>query len=115
MKPGTAKVKGRETENEVVRYLQQWVPHVERRRLAGTNDRGDITGLPGWVLEVKSAGNGIRATQWLRELEVEMSNAHVDRGAVVMRNRGRPNAEDYVAMMPLPMLVKLMQDGGWLP
>lgn len=115
MTPGTAKAKGRQTEQAVVEYLSRWSPYVERRRLEGVADRGDIAGIPGWVLEVKSAGGGVKPTPWLNELAVEMENAGVERGAVVMRRKGRPNAEDFVAMMPLPMLVALMQDAGWLP
>lgn len=58
------------------RYLRR---KLERRRLAGANDQGDIAGWEGVCVEVK-AGRQWNVPQWLRELAVEKSNARADLG-----------------------------------
>jgi hypothetical protein len=56
VKPGTAKAKGRDTENSCVEYLKAWgVLHAERRRLTGSKDCGDITGWPGVCVLIREA------------------------------------------------------------
>jgi len=54
MTPQSIKAKGRNAENQFVKFLSAWWPSVERRRLAGVHDRGDIAGVPDTVIEVKS-------------------------------------------------------------
>jgi hypothetical protein len=113
MRPATAKTKGTATESALVAWMQaHGAPHVERRRLNGSNDRGDITGLPGVVIEVKS-GARIDLPGWLNELRVEMDNDRADMGAVIIRPKGKPNPADWIVAMPLPLWWALMQDGGW--
>lgn len=114
MKPSTAKAKGRDTENRFVDYLARWVPHCERRRLAGTADRGDITGMPGFVWEVKS-GARVDIAGWLAELEVEIRNDRADMGAVVVRPKGAPDPEGWYTVMPLPAMMRLLEQAGWVP
>lgn len=114
MTPGTAKRKGAATEQMFVDYLKQWNPNVERRHLAGTHDRGDITGIPGVVFEVKS-GAKLAISTWLDELEVEVTNDGATHGAVVVRPKGKPAVEDWFAVLPLPTLVALLREAGWLP
>jgi hypothetical protein len=50
-----SKAKGTSWESAIVAYLTElgW-PHVERRTLNGAKDRGDISGIPGIVIEAKS-------------------------------------------------------------
>jgi hypothetical protein len=108
MKPGTAKTKGRETENKLVDYLMlNGFIHAERRRLYGITDRGDIAGVIGWCIEVKS-GASLDLSGWLRELAAEVRNDGADYGVVVVRPKGKPNVEDWYAIMPVPQLVDLM-------
>lgn len=41
-------------ESNVRSYLQEHGhPHVERLALGGTRDKGDLTGIPGWLMECK--------------------------------------------------------------
>jgi hypothetical protein len=50
-----SKQKGTAAETAVVNWLvSKGRKHVERRSLNGVNDRGDIAGVPGVVLEVKN-------------------------------------------------------------
>ena len=116
MKPGTAKVKGRDTENLFVEYLRNdWLlVNVERRRLMGVRDEGDITGWPGVCVEVKS-GATVTIASWLKELAAEMTNSHADAGFVAVRPKGKPDPKDWYVVLPLPELLRLMAKAGWMP
>ena len=113
MKPGTAKAKGRDTENRLVAHLRThgW-PHAERRRLTGAADQGDITGIPGVCVEVKS-GARLDIAGWLDELYDEMDNAHASTGFVAVRPKGRPDPADWYAVLPLPLMLELLKEAGW--
>src|SRR4051812_9598235 len=82
-----SKAKGTAFETAFVRWLQtKGFPFAERRALRGSRDCGDIAGVAGWVLELKS-------TQALRpdfvdEAEREAANAGVPLYAAVMKRRG---------------------------
>ena len=110
MTPGTAKRKGRETENRLVEWLHAhgW-PYTERRRLAGTADRGDISGVIGVTIEVKS-GARLDIAGWMKELEVEMVNDRADLGLVVVRPKGCPDPEAWWAVMPVPIAFKMLRE-----
>lgn len=113
MKPATAKAKGAATEQLFCDYLAAWVPHVERRHLSGSADRGDIAGLPGVVLEVKS-GARVDIAGWLAELTTEIRNDGANTGAVVVRPKGKPAPPDWYAVLPLPLYVDLLIDAGYI-
>ena len=50
-----AKRKGPAFEGQVVSYLREHgFPQAERRVMGGSRDRGDVAGVPGWVLELKA-------------------------------------------------------------
>jgi hypothetical protein len=113
MRPAEAKRKGAETESALVAWMQaHGTPYVERRRLNGSSDRGDITGLPGVVCEIKS-GARLDIAGWLDELAVEMRNDAADQGAVIVRPKGKPHPDAWFAVLPLPLWWALMKDGGW--
>ena len=116
MKPSTAKAKGTATETTFVNYLQViWgLWNVERRRLKGSADEGDIAGWPGVCVEVKS-GARLDIAGWLSELAVEVENAHARTGFVAVRPKGHPNPTDWFAVLPLPVLLELMRGAGWMP
>lgn len=115
MKPGTAKAKGRETENQAVEWLREqgWV-NAERRRLAGVEDQGDITGIPGMCIEVKSAAQW-KPVQWLRETEVERHNSEADVAFCMARPKGGTDVEDWVIMMTPRQLMAFLTELGWVP
>lgn len=51
---GANKDKGTRAESAVVRLAREmYWPYAERRALTGGKDRGDITGIPGVVIQVK--------------------------------------------------------------
>jgi hypothetical protein len=117
MKPGTAKAKGRDTENDCVNFLLQWWPDAERKRLKGEKDEGDVTGIGYRVIEVKSGGV-LAVPQWFRELKAERENLRervalvpelvpLPPGMIAVRPSGKPNPEDWWAMLPLRDLCEL--------
>jgi hypothetical protein len=71
-----SKAKGTAAETAVVRFLQaNGYPHAERRALAGNQDRGDIAGIPGLVLEVKAAAR-MELAAWVDEASIEAIHPH---------------------------------------
>lgn len=85
---------GTAAESAVVRFLRaNGFPNAERRALRGTYDCGDVTGIPGVVIEVKggkaakTASDGLVA-EWLAETEVERVNARADIGILVIARAG---------------------------
>lgn len=115
MKPGTAKSKGRETEQAYCDYVQfiTGLP-VERRRLGGTLDRGDVAGLNGITVEIKSGGV-LAIPGWLAELNREMHNDGSDMGHLAVRPRGCPNPARWWAIQPLPMHLDLLHRAHLIP
>lgn len=115
MKPGQAKIKGRETESSFVKFCRDWgLYNVERRRLTGSDDEGDIAGWPGVCVEVKS-GVRIDLPGWLSELRAEVENAKAEIGFIAIRPKGKPDPEDWYATLPLPWLFDLLAAAGWIP
>lgn len=96
------KNKGTWAESQVAQYLQEngW-PYAERRALAGVTDKGDVTGCPGLVWEVKYANGGIRMGAWISETYVERENASADHGVLVIKPKGRGagNVGKWLAVM----------------
>lgn len=97
---------GREAENAVCGVLSRYWPNIERRRLKGIHDQGDITGTPGIVWEVKGGKAAERASdgqieQWLEETEVERRNAGAEVGVLVVKRKGigSPNADRWWAII----------------
>lgn len=103
-----AKAKGTLAERAVVGYLRaNGFPDAERRALEGANDRGDIAGLPYTVLEVKNHA-ALDLAGWLNELMREIDNDNAEYGAVVAKRRGHAEPDQWYAIMPFEMLVKML-------
>jgi hypothetical protein len=108
MNPSAIKAKGRAAENQMVQFLSRWWPMVERRRLAGVADRGDIAGIPRTVIEVKS-GARMDLPGWLRELEVEMGNDGAEFGCVAVKPRGTTDGAKFYCVMTGDQFVHLLR------
>jgi hypothetical protein len=102
------KRKGSAAELAVAKWLRKlgWI-HAERSRAGWTDDRGDIDGLPGIVIEVKNEKR-IDLPGYLRELEVEIANAKAWTGTVIVKRRGSMNVDDWYAVMPAKIWGELM-------
>lgn len=107
-----SKQKGTRAENHVVAYLKEDFPYVERRALAGVNDKGDVAGIPGVVIEIKDHAK-ITLSEWLKELEQEMDNADADTGVVIAKKRGTLDVGDWYAVMPVSVWVSLLKSAGY--
>jgi hypothetical protein len=108
-----SKAKGTAFETAVCRYLAgEGFPHVERRALSGTQDRGDIAGIPGWVLEVKNC----RATTlaaWVDEAAVEQANDGAEYSAVWHHRVGRAHPSAGYVTMSGATFVRLLRQAGY--
>jgi len=108
-----AKQKGTNAESAVVSYLQSRYPfaQIERRALQGSKDRGDITGLPGIVIEVK-ADKSYRINEWLKETEQERLNDNAKLGILVVKPKGIGSAHTnkWWAIVPFEVMVDLIEN-----
>lgn len=93
-----SKAKGTRWESAIVTYLTEaGFPGVERRTLAGVQDRGDIAGLP-MVIEAKNCRTTTLAA-WVDEADTEARNAGVTVGVVWHHRRSKASpADGFVTM-----------------
>ena len=109
------RAKGTAAESIVVRFLANhgW-PFAERRALSGSKDKGDVTGVPGLVVEVKSAVR-ICLPEWLRETTAERNNANADYGICVIKPKGygETRIDEWPAVMTLGALTHLLHAAGY--
>lgn len=93
-----AKQKGTAWERRVVDHLAaNGFPYAERRALEGTNDRGDVSGLPGVVIECKNAKR-VELAGWMDEAVAEKKNAKASVGVVVFPRRNHAIGRAFVVM-----------------
>lgn len=111
-----SRAKGTRHETNVVRYLNaNGFPHVERRALNGSRDRGDVAGLPGVVIEAKSEKR-FDLAGWLDEAVKEGRNASAAIAVVWAHRPGKSSAGDgYVIMTGAQFVALLGADAGPLP
>lgn len=107
------KIKGTAAETAIVRYLNvHGFPHAERRALAGAVDKGDVSGVVGWVVESKDT----KADAWgpqLAETTKERDNAGADHGVLIRKRRGTTDVGRWFAVMEVEDLVRLMREAGY--
>lgn len=102
-----SKQKGSAWERRLVDFLaSHGHPNAERRVTEGKNDRGDVSGVPGWVIEAKNCRQ-IDLSGWCDEAEKEAMAAHVYRWAVVFPRKAHQTRKAY-AVIPLWLLADLM-------
>ena len=110
-----SKRKGSAWESRVVGYLrEQGAPYAERRALAGIRDRGDVSGIPGLVIEAKCA-TGMQLAAWVDEAEVERANDNARFGVVWHHRRGKGSPGDGYVTMTGATFVELLRAAGYLP
>lgn len=104
------KDKGTSAESMLAAYLREngW-PWAERRALNGSTDKGDITGCPGLVWEVKYTSGKIKMAEWIGETIQEQANAGADHGILVVKYRGvgERNMDKWIAAMRRPEFQRL--------
>jgi hypothetical protein len=84
-------------------------PYAERRALAGSADRGDVTGLgPRYVIEAKAAKR-FEIGPWLKETATERENAKADYGFLVLK-LPRKSIEDCAVLMTVRELAAIITE-----
>ena len=105
------KRKGDRAERDLVAWLQNngW-PHVDRSLGAGRSaDRGDVTGIPGTVIQVKDQKQ-IRVAEWLSETLAQTRAARADRGFLVLKRRQTASPARWFVVCELEALNGLLLD-----
>lgn len=105
--------KGRRAELAVAEALQSLgFPYCEPTRRSGwAEDRGDIDGIPGVVIEVKDAKTH-KLSAWLKETETERSNADAKHGLLVVKRAGITDAAEWYAISTLRSWARLAKNAG---
>ena len=105
LSPAGRKAKGDRAEREVLAFLRDHLgDHLVRARLEGSNDHGDVVGLPGCVAQVKNYADVARAMrEGLEGAAEQKRNAGVLWGAAFVRRPGGRyvvcmDAEDWISM-----------------
>lgn len=110
-----SKRKGTAWETAIVCYLlANGVPHAERRTLGGAKDRGDIAGIPGVVIEAKSAAR-LDLAGWIDETETERRNDRSSVGAAWVKRRGKASPGHGYVVMTGERFLRLLADAGYVP
>jgi hypothetical protein len=108
-----AKAKGSAAERDLVTFLRTaGFPHAERRLAGAAQDRGDIAGVPGVVLEVKNHAS-LNLAGWVDEAVAEQANDGADYGIVVHKRRGKGNAGDWYATCTVAQMARLLRQAGY--
>lgn len=107
-----SKAKGTWWESACVRWLEQFIPGVRRKVLAGSADEGDLTwGAGVVVVECKNVGS-LAVPAWVREAEAEAANAGARYGVVLYKVRGKGQVADGVVAMSPETFVRLIKEAG---
>lgn len=110
----SAKTAGQRFETNIANYLAEHLndDRIERRRLNGTKDRGDITGLKihglRTVIECKDHGGRYNIGPWLGETETARGNDDADIALVAAKRRGITHPGAQVIFMTLDDLITLI-------
>ena len=100
-------------ETLIADYLAEHIDdRIERRRLQGAKDRGDIAGLRHLgnriVVEVKDYGGRLQAAEWTTEAHQEMGNDDAIAGIVVAKRRGTTDPGSQWVLMTVNDLIGLL-------
>lgn len=108
-----AKAKGTTAESLVVAYLQDCgYIHTERRTLNGSNDKGDIAGIPGVCIEVKNQKT-MQLAQWVDEALTEQDNSSADITAVWHKRVRKGSPQDWYVTMTGEQFVRILDSLGY--
>lgn len=97
--------RGTRWESAIVGYLQEHgFPYAERRALAGALDKGDVTGVPGVMVEAKDEQR-ITLSVYADEVAAQTANCPPGTiGVAWVKRRGKGVEKSYVVMDPATFL-----------
>ena len=110
----SAKAAGTRFETAIAQYLATELDddRIERRRLAGSKDRGDIAGLrhhgQRLVIEVKDYGGRLTVGPWVEEAHTEAGNDSALCGLVVAKRRGTTDPGSQYVLCTVNDLIALL-------
>lgn len=115
----SAKAAGTKMETSVATFLATRLEddRIERRRLTGARDRGDIGGVrlngSRLVVEVKDHNGSVQVKPWLDQAAVEAGNDDAVAGVVVFKRSriGYDNPAEHGVLMTLETFCVLLQGG----
>lgn len=102
------KIKGSAWEREVVRYLGEYFPTLERRQSGSLRDKGDLQGVPYWVFECKDH-KALKLAEWTDHLWEQLDHAGATYGVVIAKRARKPVSEAY-AVLPLALFRELLNE-----
>jgi hypothetical protein len=109
-----SKAKGTRWETAIVEYLRaNGVPHAERRALNGSQDRGDVAGIPRVVVEAKNR-RSMTLAAWVDEAEKERATDGADIGVVWHHRVGKGSPADGYVTMSGATFMRLLVSGGYI-
>ena len=86
------------------------VVHAERRGVH-TDDRGDIDGIPGVIIECKNVNSAIQPA-WLDQAEAARRHVGAELAVVITKRRGHASADDALVVMSMSSLALLLVESG---
>ena len=109
----SAKKAGTSFETQIAGYLAKHVDdRIERRRLTGAKDRGDIAGIRHMgqriTVECKNYGGQLKPSQWTSEAHCEAGNDDALCGIVVAKRKGTTDPGAQYVLMTLNDLIGLL-------
>ena len=108
-----SKAKGTHWESAIIHYLNEFGFDCERRAPSGALDRGDISGVRGFIIEAKNC-KGITLSTWIDEAEAERINDDVPYGVVWAHRTGRSSPGDGYVVMSGRIFVDILKGMGYL-
>ena len=102
------KRKGHAAELAVVKWLRAHGIMADRIQAGTHADKGDVTGWPGVVIEVKDR----KAHSWhgyFEQLRTQIGNANAYTGVIIAKRAGLTDVGEWMAVMPVKEWFELMQ------
>lgn len=111
--PNPNKLRGDRAERAVRDYLRaNGFPHCERTRAGYTRDAGDLHPAPGLTVQVADRAQ-YAWPEWLRQLDEQRDEAKADHAVLVVKRRGLGDPGQWLAVMPLAAITRLLRDAGY--
>jgi hypothetical protein len=101
------KRKGHAAELAVVKWLRAHGIQADRVQAGTHADKGDVTGWPGVVIEVKDRKTHDWA-EYFRQLRAQMTNSNAYTGVIICKRPGHTDVAQWMAVMPVDEWFNLM-------
>ena len=102
------KRKGHAAERAVVKWLRTFGIKADRVQAGRQDDRGDIDGLPGIIIEVKDRKTH-NFNEYFMQLRRQISNADAFTGIIILKRPGKTDVADWIACMPAYEWINLIK------